>query len=825
MNCYSTPKFSLPVLVNLKPRYVDLDENPFAASAKTWVSIPLKTAKSMPESAAALESFTYCRFFEQTLQKYADFGPKRRANYQKLFQALADSRPLPNFEFLLVPARVAPRFNHPSPKAPVPVFVPGGKGISSPFFSIPTVEEANLVLLSTGAAKESPSSSEESWTYRKREVIEAARFGSRMHRQTISFRYVLVRAGEISGYELLQWMRSGTTVVLDGTLDRWHASIFTPWDDYVPFSELGISKKRIIDWCRSNDEKCRSIATQGSKTAWNVNASTIFDYLQSLIVVLDRASQRNYFYPSLSDEEWMESMLREWYDGARNAVVESSNPEFFWTQDPDRLRFPPFRRTAGYLRAASFIAKRIDPEYLPPSSGSLGNLTVSRKGASLHEAFVSLEIANAMFPHTPNFVFSYAYLPDGILLQEKFLESLPTLDVWLRRGGPPHVFAELLFQLAMSLELAQKKFAFTHGSLTPESIYVWEPPVAVDIDYHPKLFETYTLRKTRVVPLIAHFEKSRVVLNHTHFTPNGTLRRADFGEDLCSLLKNLIVYFPKALRALHLPTPSFGMGMDGLDTAPVLPGDLIRYLIGSGLSIETVGEDVETVRCRFTDGDHHAQILHETFAATANPANVITPEVKGESLNRLFRDFASTSLPPPSADPLTQNFLHAMAVSVMENLYAYFVRIGSPSNAQEAAFSVKEFAKILYARSQNPLSESKSVQSIPDAIQKISAIAASSAIIGRHSLDSPVPTGPIYSPSVIDEAGKNYEKLVRLSESYDVLVSTFAAPPTIHLNFADTTTYLQKAVATMQSNLEDPLLHDWSERFEQNLRKLDEIYF
>lgn len=813
MEQYASPRAGLPTLVNLPPKWVDLSQTSVdVTKMKTYARVGVKTAVSMYDGAEALDSFTYCRVLDQRIDEYVDRGPKRKSDYRRVLKSLAEYCPLPNFEFFIAPPSTATRMTVP-PRVPesAPVFLPGGARTSSPFFTIPSTDEVNRILYAPGrrGIVEDPA-----WDSRRREVFDAAHPHSRPYRM---FKFVFLRADQVSGVELLEWFQSGTTVLLEGELNRWQESLFSPWRDYVPFGDLGqygvTRRSDALAWCLSNEEKCKGIASTSASR--DVTHADLFDYLQALMVLLDESGKRDYYYPSLSSAQWMARMLEGWYD-------ETRHPSEFLDVRPADVRFPdPHRRTAGFLRACSYVVRRLPFEgrglALEAGRERVGNLhmTLLRR-ATLHEAFMGLEVANAMMTHTPNFAYSYAYLPTGTLLQEGTLDGLPTLAQWIRdspRAGrdASSELGKILFQIAMSLELAQKKFAFVHGSLTADTIYVLDLATPKSIDYHPKLFETYVLRHARYLPILSHFSRSRGVVRHTHFTPFGAPREDDFGEDMASLLRHLTVYFPGLMRAARLMEP-FGPGrglgrLDWTEETSVVPGDFVRFLLGLGVKVDAFPQNFEAVRSEFTSGDNYVQVVYETLSSSSSP------EEKGLGIDTLFRSLATSTLPSPSGDPLLQNVYHAEVTQHVGSLYRYWKSLGSPENAGRSAESVSRMTAALYPVSTRPMQDSPAFRSIPTAIQLLSSLTA-------------VPGMTVSSPplAVLEQVGRAYRSLMRYSDVFSSLVFACVAPPTLHLVFADVVTYLQYLRDVTVANLENPLLADWHEQFEETLQEVDRIY-
>ena len=345
--------------------------------------------------------------------------------------------------------------------------------------------------------------------------------------QQSHFKYIIHIQGHVSAFRLSVELSMGSVVlVVDSPYKLWFQHLLKPYVHYIPIKEDLSDLLYLIEWCKSNDETCKTIA-ENAKLFYDtyLTKDGIFNYLESLLVNVKKHMGNYEYSPSLLDiqtKEEYEYFLSSSYKKGNVPVygLPMVNYERCYNRY-QAIRLLHFEKHLSFnsqifktklstvteceVRGIKFAVKTSDD--------------IIRVKENLHEAFIGIHEINHLLKQIPNFVYIFNSLlldNGGVSVIMEKVEGITMME-WIKSDEFNILdFYLILSQLSLALHVAQKSCGFVHYDLFPWNILIKkleEPQIYEYIISHDKVIRV----KTHIVPIIIDYGKAHVIHKSTHY--------------------------------------------------------------------------------------------------------------------------------------------------------------------------------------------------------------------------------------------------------------------------------------------------------------------
>lgn len=360
------------------------------------------------------------------------------------------------------------------------------------------------------------------------------------------YAYILSIEGHVAAYRLSYELSSGSVILLvESEWKLWFMKWLIPWVHYVPVSGNMSDLISRIEWCKTNYDKCKTIA-KNALEFYNtkLNSQAVLDYIQETLILVAKMVGIYNYIPSLLDSQLKRE--EKWFLDTTSNTINTLRLK----QDEAKFKAPQQPRNVASLEGEWMAFQSQDVvrveliKRLFTSKHSLVDLVKSgplvlvakvaktheKKQEGIHETFVARKCTNSLLLYIPNFAYVYGHLHNVLesdqqtdqlpfrinpklemILKTVYIEYIPgkTLLEWLNTEYNWSEWLFLLLQINMALIVAQNTVGFIHYDLAPWNIIVKRIQPTW---YYYQLTPDLTIKiETNLVPIIIDFGKSRVV--------------------------------------------------------------------------------------------------------------------------------------------------------------------------------------------------------------------------------------------------------------------------------------------------------------------------
>jgi hypothetical protein len=342
------------------------------------------------------------------------------------------------------------------------------------------------------------------------------------------FKYILNLEGHVAAYRLSYELSSGSVVLLaDSKWKMWYSDILKPYVHYVPVKGDLSDLLDVIEWCKTNDSKCKEIATNAREFYDKyLGTAGILDFLQKELKELSSQTGPYRYFPDLIF--WSVNDEKIQLDKQIN-----------FSETTYRYQVPQSPRCVGVLdamlqvvRSKSLSEMNWEKNVFQNVNGRIDKYVVNGfpvvgKKASrnekiiehVHESYIGLNAVNRLVGKIPNFSYVFGPLKDAPdMVFSEFIRGVPMMN-WLKSSDYsfPSLLA-ILVQTNLALSVAQNFAGFIHYDLYPWNVMIQKIPS--DENYHGKDFDYYLPGKQNAVtivnpdriPVIVDYGKSRAIV-------------------------------------------------------------------------------------------------------------------------------------------------------------------------------------------------------------------------------------------------------------------------------------------------------------------------
>jgi len=353
------------------------------------------------------------------------------------------------------------------------------------------------------------------------------------------YKYVINIDGHVSAFRLSLELSMGSVILKVGSeWNIWYSNMLKPNYHYIPIKSDLSDLIEKIKWCKSNDKKCKQIATNAKKF-YNkyLSETAILDFLQNLIV--DMKSQiGNYNYNVKSPLQIMlnyeKRQLRLVYPEINRKVENLTSIPRYSTSYSTHYS-TRYSRTYGFLKAIEWMFMKILKESslekftekindkFNNTSGTLVSIhqildlpfvikqtsSDTKRLENIHETYIGLNIVNNLLKYVPNFSYTFAYFFDETRYSiiSEYIEGETLYEYMLSDRFDMKDFLFIFIQIALALQVAQNHSCFVHYDLTPWNIVLKRLDTKVCVDYKVECNKTIQI-KTNLIPIILDYGKS-----------------------------------------------------------------------------------------------------------------------------------------------------------------------------------------------------------------------------------------------------------------------------------------------------------------------------
>ena len=429
------------------------------------------------------------------------------------------------------------------------------------------------------------------------------------------YKYLVNVDGHVRAFRLSLELRMGCCILLvDSPYKLWYRDQLIPYEHYVPVKEDLSDLLDQIRWCREHDSECEQIA-QNALAFHNqyLSKEGALDYMQHLLLVIKRVTG-TYLYNSRRP-------LVSQLSAECSQLVAGDFDDYPDTEASvsDLDSIPLGGRTYGQLQGVHWLVnfvrdqsefESVATKHAVLFEGKLSRvdeykmagfsfavkiaLDADKSDETIHEAFICLSSINPLCKFTPNLAYTFGLL-GGIsenvetsncplkasLVEERIVGE--TLSDWIAspRFNIPE-YLSVLMQLALTLQIAQKRCGFVHNDLVPQNIMIRRLDRAVEYDYMIGDEETgegrvYRIR-TSIIPVAVDFGKSHVIYKGRHYGYINMYRVSTI-QDVISLLVTSLYAITE--RGAHSQSPHAPWKPTGASSSRVQPprGNDLKTLI------------------------------------------------------------------------------------------------------------------------------------------------------------------------------------------------------------------------------------------------------
>lgn len=106
------------------------------------------------------------------------------------------------------------------------------------------------------------------------------------HKNQEKYKYIIYIEGNSAAYRLPYMLSLNSVVIkVDSKYKLWFEHLLKPYQHYVPVKNDLSDLAKAIEWCKTNDDKCKQIMLNANKFCENTfNRENIYDYMQNIFI-------------------------------------------------------------------------------------------------------------------------------------------------------------------------------------------------------------------------------------------------------------------------------------------------------------------------------------------------------------------------------------------------------------------------------------------------------------------------------------------------------------------------------------------------------------
>lgn len=422
------------------------------------------------------------------------------------------------------------------------------------------------------------------------------------------FKYIINIDGHVSAFRLSLELSMGSCLLMvkssnsiGDTWKMWFSDLLIPYQHYIPIKEDSSDLIEKIKWCINNDRQCKEIA-KNANAFYNkyLNKDSILDYLQSLLFSFVPLRSTQNIIKTQFDlyEQILTRMILQHitavqkfdvnessltihlpnYSKQNSAYAITNSKQNSVNDDSD------FRAGYGWNNAIEILLtykisqgyKFVVVKQIFKSTNTevvlikIDNVMVVQKTSQMTKeniigTIISLNCINNLCRVIPNFMYSYTINDSRTIVYSEYIQGT-ILDICIKTAFNNSPFAfkkflEIMFQIVMSIDMAQYLYGFMHNDLMPWNIIVQETlnpttiiynKVEEDPESETVIIQPYKII-TKVVGVIIDYGKSRAIgpflEEEPTFTINYSLQLKSEGSTLIPC-NDIFMFVIKSVSAM-----------------------------------------------------------------------------------------------------------------------------------------------------------------------------------------------------------------------------------------------------------------------------------
>jgi hypothetical protein len=375
-----------------------------------------------------------------------------------------------------------------------------------------------------------------------------------------NYKYIINVDGHVSAFRTSCELGMGSCILMvQSKWKMWFSNLLKPGIHYIPIKSDLSDLEEKIRWCIKHDSQCQQIAQNAHDFyKYYLQKNGIFDYLQHVLTTIREKGGLiiRDLDPLIKQQDYERSCINVKHKYVLTGIFPKN-----------------IGRNYGVLKAfETFIEQSIRPENAVSLVGVYvktlflnkktlielyqvgGYPVVVKNGKGLpleiiHEAFIGKKVLNDLTKQCPNYMFTYYYREDPFYPYNPtvFQEYVygPTLQQFVQSPQATFkVYLEILIGLACAIKVGQEYCGFIHHDLKPWNVIISILQDPIEITYILP-FGIYKL-KTRYIPVIIDYGKSRVIYNNVY---HGIIDPYTMNES--KDLSDVLSYTTKEFRRSH----------------------------------------------------------------------------------------------------------------------------------------------------------------------------------------------------------------------------------------------------------------------------------
>lgn len=316
--------------------------------------------------------------------------------------------------------------------------------------------------------------------------------------QQSKYKYIIHIQGYVSAYRLsLELSMKSVILFVKTPYKLWFENRLVPYVHYVPVKADMSDLIDTIKWCRDNDDKCKQIAENAYKFYHdNLDKNGILTYISDTLTHISR------YIPlySITYRHKLDIPVTKYTVDIKKTIFENKNTQI----------------QVGLFRDLECVVK-----------SSKNDLDI--------EAFIGIKCLNPLRKIIPNFVYTYGYRDNTVITE--YVKGIP-FNQWLANNYKYDDFIFILYQIYLSLLVAQRNCLFTHYDLFPWNIIlVTSEKKTIDYPIGPNNIMSVT---TSLIPVIIDFDKSRACYDRHHYGKRHVRYNFNKNHDMWTLIMSCL---------------------------------------------------------------------------------------------------------------------------------------------------------------------------------------------------------------------------------------------------------------------------------------------
>lgn len=363
------------------------------------------------------------------------------------------------------------------------------------------------------------------------------------------YKYIVNVDGHVAAYRLSMELSCGFCILLaPSEYKLWYSDLLQPYVHFIPIKKDLSDLIQKIKWCRQNDTKCREIAKNAVQFSQKyLSKNGILDYTQNLLVNLKK-DIGIYLYPEDNYKKQREKYIQKLKEYKHTFTIQ--NKTLIFNNDHTEIY-------KGYHDNKIYCEKKSERDLV-------------------NEAYITIFGTNKLKKDIPNFCYTYSY--DNSLINE-YIPGLNLYQYIHDKSFDFFTFINILYQIALSLHVAQKRLNFVHMDLAPWNIILHKLEKRTEVQYIINENTVYHI-DTDIIPIVIDMGRATINIDSKENNLNTiqdilTILNVSVYEiashDSCDI-NNLIKLCNFISNTTYRKKPFFKSGKNGLGE--------IRYFFG-----------------------------------------------------------------------------------------------------------------------------------------------------------------------------------------------------------------------------------------------------